>query len=114
MADLLPEITSLVVDILRDLGESELAARLPEQRFHGRCRCRADCTYAMSAPPGSSGTFMLWLELGGEILGEASLDPDCTMITNFTIDHLALGVSPDWLTTADAAITPGLGHVHQH
>ncbi|WP_212825431.1 hypothetical protein [Polymorphospora rubra] len=106
MADVLPQVTSVMVDILDELGEPELAAALPDQRFHGRCRCRPDCRFALTAPPGSSGTYMLWLESADETLGEADLDPDCSMVTAFNIDHVTLGLPPDWLDTADAAVLP--------
>lgn len=97
LADVLPGVTSHLIDILHGLGqpEPELAARLQRQSFHGRCRCRPGCEFALTAPRGSGGTFMLWLEVDGETIGEADLDPDGTRITAFTIvDHEGFA---DWL-----------------
>lgn len=49
---------------------------------------------------------MLWLESADETLGEADLDPECSMVTAFNIDHVTLGLPSDWLDTADAAVLP--------
>ena len=46
---------------------------------------------------------MTWLELDGQSVGQASLDPDGRMITDFEIAEPAtLGIPTDWLRRATA------------
>jgi hypothetical protein len=85
------------VRVLAGMGEPGLAAILPRQGFYGRCGCEAGCRFVLTAPAGSSGSLMLWLEVGGNIVGEVSLDPDGRFVTNFDVsDCVAVGVAPDW------------------
>ena len=98
MATALPEVTAGIVAVLHQMGHPELAEPLPSQRFYGRCRCKPGCAFALTAWPGSSGTYMTWLQLDGEIIGQASLDPDCRTITDFELDDPdALGIPANWL-----------------
>lgn len=110
MREAFPLATSRVAEILVELGESRLAERLLDQRFYGRCDCRPDCQFVLTAPAGSSGPYMLWLEVAGEIVGEVSLDPDGTFVTNFVItDCPAAGIPPNWLESTSPVARPGRG-----
>jgi hypothetical protein len=102
MAQAMPEVTERLVDLLRDLGHHDLAAALPAQRFHGRCHCRPECRFALTAPQGASGSLMVWLEIvEDEPIGQASLHPHGYIVTSFEIDEpQALGLPPDWLERA--------------
>jgi hypothetical protein len=101
LCEVLPEVSAVLARALAGLGEPELAARLPFQGFHGRCGCKPDCRFVLTAPAGSSGSLMLWLEVDGDIAGEVSLDPDGRFVTDFEIsDCAALGIRPDWYGAA--------------
>jgi hypothetical protein len=103
MGEAFPDVTSVLVGLLAELGEADLAARLPRQGFYGRCDCKPGCRFVLTAPAGSSGSRMLWLEVGGEIVGEVSLDPDGRFVTNFELrDCAAVDIPPDWFDTANA------------
>jgi hypothetical protein len=98
MATVFPEVTIRIVEILRETGYPELADPLPAQRFYGRCHCKPGCSFVLTAPPGSSGGLMVWLEVSGETVGEASLNPAGQIITDFEIgDPKNAGISPNWL-----------------
>ncbi|WP_203924944.1 hypothetical protein [Rugosimonospora africana] len=93
-----PEVTIRVAEILREMGYPDLADSLPTQRFYGRCRCKPGCSFVLTAPPDSSGSLMIWLEVSGETIGEVSLDPAGQIITNFDIGAPeTLGVPTNWL-----------------
>jgi len=101
MGEAFPEVTGVLVGLLADMGEPDLAARLPRQGFCGRCGCKPGCTFVQTAPAGSSGSLMLWLEAGGNIVGEVSLDPGGRFVTDFDLcDCAAVGVRPDWVDAA--------------
>ncbi|MDG4826362.1 hypothetical protein O7635_31310 [Asanoa sp. WMMD1127] len=85
MAVAFPDVTARVVAVLREMGYGDLADSLPAQRFYGHCRCRDGCSFLLTAPPGSSGSLMIWLEVSGEAVGEVSLDPPGRMITEIEI-----------------------------
>ncbi len=76
MAGAHSDVTRKLVQMLRTMGHHELANQLPNQPLHGRCACTPACTSALTAPPGSSGTYLIWLELGSETIGQASHNPD--------------------------------------
>ncbi|GAA1866385.1 hypothetical protein [Asanoa iriomotensis] len=98
MATIFPDATARVAGVLRELGHSDLADSLPAQHFHGRCHCKPGCTFVLTAPPGSSGSLMIWLEVSEETVGEVSVDPDGQTITNLDIgDPTTLGIPPTWL-----------------
>lgn len=98
MAAAFPEVTTRIVEILRETGYPELADPLPAQRFYGRCRCRPGCSFVLTAPAGSSSSLMVWLEVSGETVGEASLDPSGQIITDFDIgDPKNAGIPTNWL-----------------
>ena len=98
MAAAFPEVTTRIVEILRETGYPELAGPLPAQRFYGRCHCRPGCSFVLTAPPGSSSSLMVWLEVSGETVGEASLDPAGQIITDFDIcNPKNAGIPPTWL-----------------
>lgn len=98
MGEVFPEVTRVLVRLLADMGEADLAARLPRQGFYGRCCCKPGCRFVQTAPAGSSGSLMRWLEAGDSIVGEVSLDPDGRFVTNFDLcDCAAVGVAPDWV-----------------
>jgi hypothetical protein len=98
MATAFPEVTTRIIEILRGTGYPDLADPLPAQRFLGRCHCKPGCSFALTAPPGSSGSLMVWLEAAGETVGEASLDPAGQIVTDFYIgDPKTAGIPPDWL-----------------
>ncbi|MEV6965783.1 hypothetical protein AB0M47_11775 [Hamadaea sp. NPDC051192] len=104
MAAALPEVTACLVGLLRELGHDDLAASLPTQFFHGRCGCRPGCSFVLTAPPEWTGTAMIWLEVCGKPIGQASLDLNCQLITNFEIDQPDLINLPlNWL---DLAVYP--------
>lgn len=64
-------------------------------------RLQAWLRFVLTAPAGSSGSLMRWLEVGGEIVGEVSLDPGGQFVTNFDLcDCAAVGVPPDWFEAA--------------
>ena len=97
MGEVFPEVTGVLAGLLADMGEPGLAARLPRQGFYGRCGCKPGCRFVQTAPAGSSGSLMLWLEAGGNIAGEVSLDPGGRFVTDFDLcDCAAVGVPPDW------------------
>jgi hypothetical protein len=103
-----PLATSRVAEILVEVGESGLAERLLRQGFYGRCDCRSDCRFVLTAPAGSSGSLMLWLEVAGDIVGQVSLDPDGASVTNFEIDDCRMvGIPADWLDSPSLAPVPG-------
>jgi hypothetical protein len=105
LREVLPEISVALAGTLTGLGEPELAASLPFLGFHGRCGCKPGCRFVLTAPAGSSGSLMLWLEVGDDIVGEVSLDQDGMLITAFEIsDCAALGIRLDWhdATAAEA------------
>ncbi|GIG03205.1 hypothetical protein Cci01nite_82980 [Catellatospora citrea] len=94
-----PQATEIVATILVDMIEPELAASLLGQRFHGCCDCTPGCRFVLTAPAGSSGPQMLWLEAAGDVVGEVSLDPTGTFVTNLDIsDCAAVAIPPDWLS----------------
>jgi hypothetical protein len=98
MAAVFPEVTTRIVEILRETGYPDLAGPLPAQRFYGRCDCKPGCSFVLTSPPGSSGSLMIWLEVSGETVGEASLDPAGHIITGFDIgDPKTAGIPPNWL-----------------
>jgi hypothetical protein len=98
MTEAQPHVSRELVRVLHAMGHHDLADQLPDQPFHGRCTCTPNCTFALTAPPGSSGTSMIWLELDGETIGQASLNPDGTRITDFEIGEPdVLGPHPTWL-----------------
>lgn len=98
MATAFPDVTARVVALLNHMGHSDLADSLAGQYFYGRCHCRPGCTFVLTAPPGSSGSLMVWLEIAGETVGEASLDPEGQTVTDLDIsDPETLGIPPDWL-----------------
>jgi hypothetical protein len=107
LIEVFPQVTEVVATILADMNEPELAASLLGQQFHGRCDCVPGCRFVLTAPAGSAGSLMLWLEAAGDVVGEVSLDPSGTFVTNLDIgDCAAVGISPDWLSvtvSADAA-----------
>lgn len=108
MATVFPEVTIRIVEILRETGYPELADPLPAQRFYGRCHCKPGCSFVLTAPPGSSGSLMVWLEDSGETVGEASLNPAGQIIADFEIgDPKTAGISPNWLEHELALIARG-------
>jgi hypothetical protein len=97
MAAAFPEATTQVVRVLRQMGYTNLADSRPSQRFYGQCHCKSGCSFVLTAPPDSTGTLMVWLEVEGEIIGEASLDSHGRIITNFDIvDPENLGIPSNW------------------
>jgi integrase len=58
MAVILPEVTAQIAAVLHQMGYRDLAETLPSQRFYGRCPCKPGCTFALTAPQGSSSTGM--------------------------------------------------------
>ncbi|MEV0728203.1 hypothetical protein [Polymorphospora sp. NPDC050346] len=98
LLEVYPRATEIVAAILVGMNEPELAASLLGQQFHGRCDCRPGCRFVLTAPAGSSGSQMLWLETAGDVVGEVSLDPTGRFVTNLDIsDCAAVGIPPDWL-----------------
>jgi hypothetical protein len=83
--DVLPLVTRRVTELLRKIGEPERADGLLDQRFYGRCGCGEDCEFFLTAPSGSSGGHMLWLEDGEDVIGQVSLDPSGKFITELEV-----------------------------
>lgn len=103
-----PRLTGAVVEILVDLGEQELAARLLDQRFHGRCACKPDCQFLLTAPPGSGMPYWLMLESDDEVVAEATIDASGTFLSSLYIaDCAAVGIPPDWLDAVAPAPNSG-------
>ncbi|GIH11207.1 hypothetical protein Rhe02_92740 [Rhizocola hellebori] len=69
LIEVFPQATEAVATILVDMNEPELATSLLGQRFHGRCDCVPGCRFVLTAPAGSSGSQMLWLESAGDVVG---------------------------------------------
>jgi hypothetical protein len=108
MATVFPDVTARVVALLKQMGHSDLADSLAGQPFYGRCHCRPGCSFVLTAPPGSSGSFMVWLEIAGDPVGEVSLDPEAQTITDLDIsDPETFGISSDWLEQVLAATAEG-------
>lgn len=107
MAAAFPEAVTRIVEALRQMGYPDLADSLPSQQFYGRCQCKPGCSFALTAPPGSAGSLMIWLEASGEIIGEASLDPQGKTITNFDIGNpKKLDIPPNWLERGLSHLPP--------
>lgn len=105
LIEVFPQTIETVATILVDMNEPELAASLLGQRFHGRCDCAPGCRFVLTAPAGSSGSQMLWLETAGDVVGEVSLDPTGMFVTNLDIsDCAAAGIPPAWLDVPTAAV----------
>ena len=106
MAVILPEVTAQIAAVLHQMGYRDLAETLPCQRFYGRCPCKPGCTFALTAPQGSSGTGMVWLEIDGQTIGQASVSPDRRAITDVELtDPQTLGIPTTWLDQAIASST---------
>lgn len=108
LREVFPQATRAVVEVLTDLGEQGLAARLLDQRFHGRCACKPDCRFVLTAPSGSGMPLWLMLESDDEVVAEATVDASGTFLTSLYIaDCAAVGVPPDWLDAVVAASRSG-------
>jgi hypothetical protein len=66
----------------------------------------------LTAPTGSSRSLMVWLEVSGETVGEASLDPAGQIITDFDIgDPKIAGIPPNWLEHGLTLLAPSTANL---
>ncbi|MFI6451792.1 hypothetical protein ACIBF6_09580 [Streptosporangium amethystogenes] len=81
-----PELAADIVTLLRAEDENHsLANTIEDLLFYGVCTCSATCTNLLTAPPGSSGSWMVQLEQNSEDVIWLSLDPTATTITDIEV-----------------------------
>lgn len=86
LVDVFPDLVADIVVLLHAEDEDDsLADTVETLLFHGVCTCTATCTNLLTAPPGSSGSWMVQLERNGEDVIWLSLDPSATAITDIEV-----------------------------
>ncbi|GII52404.1 hypothetical protein Pth03_07930 [Planotetraspora thailandica] len=86
LVDVFPDLTADIIALLRVQNENDpLADAVEDLLFYGVCTCSATCTNLLTAPPGSSSSWMVELERDGESVIWLSLNPTATAITDIEV-----------------------------
>ncbi|MEW9527394.1 hypothetical protein [Microbispora sp. NPDC049125] len=86
LADVFPDLTAEIITLLGEQDENgPLAGKVGGLLFYGACTCSSMCTNLLTAPPGSSGSWMVQLKRNGEDVILLSLDPTATTITDIEV-----------------------------
>jgi hypothetical protein len=86
MADVFPDLTADIVRLLRATDPDDpLAETIEDLPFHGPCTCSPTCTNLLTAPFGSSGSWMVQVERDGEDNIRLCLDPSATAVTDIEV-----------------------------
>ncbi|MET7300366.1 hypothetical protein [Embleya sp. NPDC005575] len=85
VVDVFPKLAAEIVELLLADGDDALADVVGDLRYFGPCTCSPTCTNLLTAPVGSSCSFMAQLERDGEVVIWLSLDPTTTTITHIEV-----------------------------
>jgi hypothetical protein len=66
-------------------ADHPLAGTIEDLLFYGLCSCSPTCTNLLTAPFGSSGSWVAQLEREGEDVIWLSLDPSATTVTGIEV-----------------------------
>lgn len=86
LADAFPDLTAEIITLMREQNQNDpLAGTVEDLLFYGVCTCSATCANLLTAPLGSSGSWMVQLERNGEDVVWLSLDPTAATITSIEV-----------------------------
>jgi hypothetical protein len=81
LADVFPDLAADIALLLRAEDEDHpLAGTIEDLLFYGPCPCSPTCTNLLTAPLGSSGTWVAPLQRDGEHVIWLSLNPSATAV----------------------------------
>ncbi|TQS18091.1 hypothetical protein [Microbispora hainanensis] len=86
LTDVFPDLAAEIITLLREQDESDpLADTVKDLLFYGVCTCKPTCANLLTAPPGSSGCYVVQLERDGDHVVWLSLDSTATKITDIEV-----------------------------
>ncbi|WP_182886491.1 hypothetical protein [Microbispora sp. H10885] len=112
LADVFSGLTAEIIALLREQNENDSLVDVVEDLpFYGVCTCSFTCTNLLTAPLGSSGTWIVRLERDGEDVIWLSLAPTGTTITAIEVlDGRDLGPASRRRSVPSVMISQAIAH----